>query len=506
MTNQASGSIFSSLRNRILLAVAALVVFNSIFGLLGYLAVSFVISEPIYAVIAAVAAMTAATAGFGWWLSNEILRPIEALSLLAHSLERSPSASLPKTTGASETDQLLTSLHRNSQQLQNLIALMDDVANGKTDAAMAPLRNPDRLSLSFQKLVSKVVESIKAKQQLDALQNSVNRLKNDVSSIRSGDLSIVFRGELWQVGEIADVIRYLAENFSEIIRHASASASSAKNSAEDARKSLRSVVDAQKGQSERMKKTAAALSDSAPRLAELTMQLESAVSDAASSIQSRSSASDESLSRLRTLAGESRKQLEQLRERANAISPAARRTDEIARRAKIIALNASVQGSVQQDSILADEVASLALRAEAVHKEVLTINEFLISDLAQVDASLAAISSEIPNITCAAAQQAELIGEIEKNMGRIDALASALKSYAGERSISDEAAAKTILSQFQGIDVEEHLKQADTELETILRSVETLRDAVSPFRSPSAALPEQRPAGAGSHAAATELI
>ena len=92
MAKQSSDFILSSLRNRILLAVAALVVFNSIFGLLGYLAVSFVISEPVYAVVTAVAAMTAATAVFGWWLSSEILRPIEALSLLARSLERSPSA------------------------------------------------------------------------------------------------------------------------------------------------------------------------------------------------------------------------------------------------------------------------------------------------------------------------------------------------------------------------------------------------------------------------------
>src|SRR4051794_26058941 len=190
MAKQSSDFILSSLRNRILLAVAALVVFNSIFGLLGYLAVSFVISEPVYAVVTAVAAMTAATAVFGWWLSNELLRPIEALSLLARSLERSPSASLPKTTGASETDELLSSLHRNSQQLQNLIALMDDVASGKTDAAMAPLANPYRLSISFQKLVAKVIESIKAKQQLDALQSSIDRMKKDVAAVRSGELTV----------------------------------------------------------------------------------------------------------------------------------------------------------------------------------------------------------------------------------------------------------------------------------------------------------------------------
>jgi pyridoxine 5'-phosphate synthase PdxJ len=59
-----------------------------------------------------------------------------------------PATSLPKTTGATETDELLATLHRNSRQLHNLIGLMDDVAAGKTPVgASAPVAGPhERLS------------------------------------------------------------------------------------------------------------------------------------------------------------------------------------------------------------------------------------------------------------------------------------------------------------------------------------------------------------------------
>lgn len=487
MAMQSSEFILSSLRNRILLAVAALVVFNSIFGFLGYLAVSFVISEPIYAVVSAVAAMTAATAVFGWWLSNEILRPIEAVSLLARSLERSPSASLPNTTGASETDELLSSLHRNSRQLQNLIGLMDDVASGKTDAAMEPLQNPDRLSVSFQKLVSKVIESIKAKQQLDALQGSVNRLKSDVAVVRSGDLSVQFRGDMWQTSEIADAFKYVLGGFSGLVRHASSGSAATKDAAEEAKKLLRTVIEAESGQADRLRKAASLISESPGRFNELTEQLAAAARDVNESLRAGevSPVSQvETIDRLRGFVGESRKQLELLRERANAIPQAARRTEEIARRSKIIALNTAVQEvKGGAESVLSEEVGALSLRAEAVHKEIVAVNESLVSDLLKLEASLGSIASELPEINNVACRQADSLNDIEINVARIDAILTALKTYGDERSTANESIVKALTTQFQGVDRASLLKQSQQNLETILNSADALRDSVADFRS-----------------------
>ena len=498
MAKQSSDFILSSLRNRILLAVAALVVFNSILGLLGYLAVSFVISEPVYAVVTAVAAMTAATAVFGWWLSHEILRPIEAVSLLARSLERSPSASLPKTTGASETDELLSSLHRNSQQLQNLIALMDDVASGKTDAAMAPLQNPDRLSVSFQKLVSKVIESIQAKQQLDALQGSVTRLRNDVSAVSTGELSVEFRGDLWQVGEIAESFKYLLSNLSNVVRHVSSSSTSVKVAAEDSRKIVRTVVEAEMGNAERLRKAAALLSESPVKFAELTNQLEAAVNAVTESVRARDSGGSdtqaESMDRLRSFVGDLKKQVEQLRERTKGIPLAARRTEDIARRSNIIALNTSVQAvKGSSGAILADEVGALSVRAAGVHKEMLAVNESLVSDLLKLESSLASITEELPHITSVARLHADSLNEIEKNVGRIGSIQEAMRTLASERTMEDEAIVKSLTTHFQGVDRSAELKRSEQHLATIINSADILSDAIADFRSAAAVPREPRP-------------
>lgn len=72
------------------------------------------------------------TVGFGWLISNDVLRPLDRLNLLAKSIERSPGMAVPSTTGAVETDDLLHTISRASRQLTNFVDLMDDVTAGNT--------------------------------------------------------------------------------------------------------------------------------------------------------------------------------------------------------------------------------------------------------------------------------------------------------------------------------------------------------------------------------------
>ncbi len=146
---------------------------------------------------------------FGWWLSNEVVGPIEKVSLLAKSLERGSSASLPRTSGSTETDELLKSLHRNNQQVQTLVGLMDKVAGGNLDVALTPLENSDRLSNSFQKLLAKVSDSIQAKQDLEKLQTQVNQITEEISHVRRGNFDVEIKANFADTKEITETLKYL---------------------------------------------------------------------------------------------------------------------------------------------------------------------------------------------------------------------------------------------------------------------------------------------------------
>ncbi|MDK9940016.1 hypothetical protein M1S01_27330, partial [Klebsiella pneumoniae] len=131
-------------------------------------------------------------------------------------LERGNSTSLPKTSGSLETDELLQTLHRNNQQLQNLVGLMDKVSSGNVDVALTPLEQSDRLSNAFQKLLARVTESINAQQNLEQLKNSVRQMNEIAAQIKSGNFDLEINSEDAATEEISDALRFLTRRLNEI--------------------------------------------------------------------------------------------------------------------------------------------------------------------------------------------------------------------------------------------------------------------------------------------------
>jgi hypothetical protein len=190
MARRTANSLFNSLKSKIWLATSALAFFICSFGLVSYLIVASLTEDTFYAAMILFMVMAFSIMVFGWWLSNELIGPIEKVSLLAKSLERGTTTSLPRTTGSTETDEILESIHRSNQQLQNLVGLMDKVAGGELSVALTPLENSDRLSSSFQKLLAKVTDSIQAKQDLEKLEKAVSSISKEISPVRTGNFDV----------------------------------------------------------------------------------------------------------------------------------------------------------------------------------------------------------------------------------------------------------------------------------------------------------------------------
>ena len=128
MPRHSTDLVPGSLKGRIWLAIAAMVVFNFLCGLLAFMAAFFAKLDPFYSIVVALSLSSPVMLLLGRWLSSEVQRPIEKVARFTQSLERNPSASLPGTTGAVETDQILGSLLRVRRQLQDLIEIVETVA------------------------------------------------------------------------------------------------------------------------------------------------------------------------------------------------------------------------------------------------------------------------------------------------------------------------------------------------------------------------------------------
>ena len=443
--NHTSRSVTNSLKGRIWIAAIALAVVNGISGLGVYLALSFLSVDPTVTILATFFLLAFLTMIFGWWLSTDLLKPIEQVTLLARSLERSPSASLPRTTGAIETDQLLLSLHRSGQQLRNLISLMDDVAAGKVEAAAMPLESSDKLSASFQKLVSKVTDSISAKNDLDQIRNAVTALSKEVGGVRNGNLDLSVRSEDSHTREIADAVRFLTTRLSNVTQQIYATTSECERSATEARASLQATIAAIDERSAVLANHVRATPTSAAKWTPLLSDLSRAVEYATSAYDryagdgSGSSRISDAAQQLGNRVAESKKLVQKLRNRTAMVTQSARLAQELAKRSSLIALNATIASNGQVTTeVLASEIDSLSRKSEDLQNQIASAGEALNSEIAGIERELASVAEIAPNLGKALASSVQMNHTLCEQISRIGEFEEQLRSLSEESQLEND--------------------------------------------------------------------
>jgi len=479
-------SLMNSLKGRIWLAVSSLAILNCCCGLGAYLAVSFLVAEPVVSILVTFFLLAFTTMIFGWWLANEVMRPIETVTLLSKSLERSPTATLPRTSGSSETDELLRSIHRNSQQLQNLISMMDDVAAGKTEVATAPLENADRLSASFQKLVSRVTDSITAKRELDALQNSILRINGDLGKLRQGELDVDIRSDHFLTKEIADTFRFLTGRLGKLSKEVQMSSIGATSAIAEARRNLRSLAETFDESSSRLAVGLTKVKELPTKINDVATDLESALRSADAVLCASSEVDETSLQEvekadvLAASASDALKRIQKLRSKLHSIPHISRSAHEIARRSNIIALNVSIQvedeGNFHNSSLLVGEIASLSERTEALSREINAAGESLESEVNSIAGLFGDISSGTGDLARHFARNSEVLLDVQKTMARLKDIGTTLTSCCIDQTNEAEKIASLVSEATLDRRNVELIRESEQQIQRIATLVEDLRE------------------------------
>ena len=480
-------SILNSIKGRIWLAVSALAVLDCFCGLGAYLAVSFLVTDTFVTIFVTFFVLAFVTMVFGWWLANDVVRPIDSVTLLAKAMERSPNTTLPRTTGASETDELLRTLHRNSQQLQNLISMMDDVAAGRTEAVTVPLENSDKLSASFQKLVSRVTESISAKRELDALQNSLTAINSDIAGIRGGKLDVQIRADHQLTREIADTLRFLTNRLDQLVRGVKVSSAGANSAASEAKRVIRSVLETRDERSAKLTRGLSSISDLPSKADAMVGAADAAIagfeSAVSSSVDADSPFDFAKVSRLQNGVAETARKVQKLRSRVAELPRLGRTANEIARKSNLIALNTEIQGEDNTSSasfgLLTSEVKSLSQRAEVLGKEIRTLSESLSSEVSDLAKGFAEISSGTGDTSRGLEQTIRTLREYESRASELSELRPKLSEFNNEHTTESRKIAEFLQTISNDRSDETQIREAESQLQKLMTLVENLHDSIS---------------------------
>lgn len=500
MARYTPNSLLNSLKGKIWLATSALAFFVCTFGLISYLIVSFVVNDVFYAIFIPFLLLAFAVMGFGWWLSNEVVSPIEKVSLLAKSLERSAATSLPKTSGSTETDELLETLHRNSQQVQKLVVLMDEVSAGNTEVALTPLQNNDRLTAAFQKLLAKFDDSLDARAKLERLENSVAQMSDEIGRVRKYNLDAYVTTDSKETKEIAETLRFLVNHLNLLVGQIRTDSGQMKTSTDTVRKTLQTLIQQDEMKIQEMNQAAFTLKEIPNSVQKISENFAGTVQSANQSIEKARQGTRTAQENVKSAAA-LRKQLQEavsrigrLSERAREIGKIAKTVQDLAHRTNTIALNASIQADADEKSgnsfaVVAEEIKRIAARAENMNKQISMLDKAMSADLGEVERSLESTAQEAVNLSKFATETGDSLNELEKHIGQMMILQDQLNADSNRQSDETEKAFQVFVGSIAETEMAvECLKQSEKSLGTFAAALNNMLLAVDDFKLPQASI------------------
>jgi methyl-accepting chemotaxis protein len=494
MARKSGNSLLNSLRGIIWISTTVLAFFICTFGLISYLIVTLLTNDVFYSIFIPFLFLAFSVIVFGWWLSNELVGPIEKVTLLAKSLERNSSTSLPKTSGSSETDQLLQILHRNSQQMQTVVTLMDKVANGNVDVTLTPLKGSDRLSASFQRLLSKVSESIHAREELTKLENEIEQIKTEIAPVRGGNLDAEIRSDYFKTKEITETIKYLLENLGLMISLVKVDSVDVADSAADVEKTLRQMVKSSEQNIQEISQASVVLKQVPGLVEKISDELFSSARSAEQTIEKTrygtqiSQKNSEAVGQLRSKLREAVNRIQSLNERSQEIAKVAKLVDDLANRTNMTALNASIQATeLGEDGrgfvLVSEELERLAARANGTNKQLALLNNSILTEIGKVESSLKLTMTEVADLSKYAIETNNVLGELERYVSHFLNLQENLIALSRDQSEeTDEAFETFALSVSETEETVRNMKESADRTQTISRLMKNLQMHTADFR------------------------
>lgn len=495
MAKTSANSLANSLKGKIWLATIIFALVVIIYRIITYLIISLIVDDPLFTVFIPFFFVSLAIVVFGWWLSNEVVKPIEKVALLARSFERGFPTSPPKTSGSTETDELLQTLYRISQQSHKLVASMDEVASGNLEFVFSPNASSDRLSQTFQKLLAKVSESIHAKQELDKLQTAILKLSEEISPVKLGNLETKIKTEpVAETKEISLALSYLIEQLSEIIAQVKTSSTKTQISAFDFQKTIRAIIQQDENRIQEMNQASVTLKQVPNIVYKISEELSQSSLSAGQSIEKArrgTQTAQENLSAvgsMRRQIQEAIKRIQRLNERSQEINKVAKTVEDLAHRTSMVALNASVQANELGEAgrgfvVVSEEVERLAERAGNTNKHISSLNKTIQAEISEVENSLNATMGEAANLSKFAIETGNALGELEKYVTGVLNLQNKIAAYSREQTEDTEKAFEVFV---QGISETESslasLKESVGSVIKISALMEDLQSSVADFK------------------------
>lgn len=478
MSRNPANSLLNSLKGKIWIATTAMAFFVCIFGFVSYLLVSFIVANTLYAVLIPFVFVAISVIIFGWWLSSEVNLPLERLSLIAKTLERGVTSSFPNTSGSVETDEILESLKRIGLQMQRLVVSMEEVMRG--DLKNASLGSADRLNQTFQRLLGKLSESIKAKNELEKLNEEIEELSRRIASLRFDKGSIELDFSVKKIREIAANFSVLFDDCKGASERIERVISRGYKDATEVQLSLASAIEANERETRQIEIALTELRKFPSVIRRISEELSHStewVKFSVDQVNDRRSFVKENLKLFSLVRSKARdlllriKQMEQVFEEIDMLE---KQIEDISRRLELLFLSLEISSSNKTE--LVEEIPVLAKRMENICKQMTNVRQFLGKQVESFSTQLESMIKEVGKIDQLMLEVEESMESLRGNVTRFVDSQEKLVSFSQEQMQQIEKAFQILVrSASETGTTTESLKESALKLNHLVELIKDLR-------------------------------
>ena len=385
---------------------------------------------------------------------------------------------------------------RITRQVRNIGDLFDEIGIGNYDARVEVVSEDElgQAALGLNSMLDNTLALIQSQEERDAIQESIFKLLNEVSTVADGDLTVEAEVTSDMTGAIADSFNFMIEQLREIIAHIQRATSEVSSSAAQIQTTTTHLAVGSETQATQIIDTSAAIDEMSLSIQQVS---DNAALSASVGEQSRRNAqigaqavenTVDSMARIREQVETTAEYLGRLDASSHEISQITKLINQIAERTSILAINASIQASEAGDAgrgfaVVAAEVERLSDRSAHASAQISRLTKTIQQDVSEVVTAMEATSIEVARGSDLANAAGEKLNEIQAVSTQLSELIQSISLAAQQQARGSGAIARSMneiaeVTQQTAVGT----KQANISIGNLASLADELRESVSQFK------------------------
>ena len=384
------------------------------------------------------------------------------------------------------------------RQVNAMTSVFGMVGIGDFDARAAIYSQDElgNLALNLNAMLDSIRGLIQSQAERDSIQQSIQKLLEEVSTVADGDLTAEAEVTADLTGAIADSFNFMITELRGLIFEVRDTTLQVSSAANEVQATAEHLAEGSTSQKDQIVNTGAAVDEMAVSIQQVSQNAESAAGVATQALdQARQGASSvtetiEGMNRIRRQVQETSKRIKRLGESSQEIGEIIQLISDIADRTSILALNASIQAAMAGEAgrgfaVVAEEVERLAENSAEATKRVSTLVKSIQTDTNDASQAMELTTREVVVGSEVANKAGESLGAIEQVSQSLAELISSISMAATQQARSSESVARSMhdISEVT-VQTAAGTRQAAVSLRNLGELADTLRNSLDRFKLP----------------------